>query len=269
MEPRGGAAEEGGGGGGGGTAPDTAARVPQLFPPAQITLPPMIQVKHLVPRHILLELLACQKQWELFKENPTKTVSSLITSTLHSTMTDTTLPDSVRMERYQRLIQLQKDWNDSFSLSTLSSTAHQSDALPEPPKVQDGWDNVLSSLPQPLRDKSANLVDGLKRFPNIISCNSRGNLSVRSVLISSSHIGDIIFAVNRPNSAPPGVKDLRRYWRVKNISGLEPFLRAFASTSLPASLLRNSYFVQVIRQLRDNPQSSSKSTLHSWRYKMK
>ena len=232
----------------------------------------MIQVKHLVPRHILLELLACQKQWQQFVEQPTKTVSNLITSTIQSTMTDTTLPDSARMERYQRLMQLQKDWNDSFALpSPPSSALEPIDPLPLPPQVQeDGWDDVLSSLPPVLRDKSVNLVNGLKRFPCIISCNSRGNLLVRNIPVASSHVGDIIYAVNRPHSAPPGVRDLRRYWREKNIAGLEPFLRAYAATSLAASLLRNSYFVQLIRELRNDDvvtQSSVIPGLYSWTYK--
>ena len=208
---------------------------------------------------MLVTLLASHRNWELFKTNPTKTVLGLISSRLQTVAGDTSIPEQSRLSMYENLLKLNRDFqtlfnaqpfeiNESVSSGTLS---HETGAQVHPRMPRDAWAKLLQNLPSPLVEKCKDLVQGLRQFPSILNCNEQGELILKGRVIPGSHCGDLL-SILMSKSMPGSFDHLKKFWRDRQVAGLEEFLRGYSETGLASRLLKNSFFSSMIQTLRKN-----------------
>ena len=64
-------------------------------------------------------------------------------------------------------------------------------------------------------------------------------------LVKSSNIDDILSVLMRIHPIPlKFARDPEKYGRSRNIVGIDAFLNSYASSDLPSSLIRNTYFAK-------------------------
>lgn len=237
--------------------------LPSIFPPLNAPIPSGIIIKHIVPRPILVDLLDKARLWHNFTSDPTSAITALLTKQLQH-------DGAQGLDRYPALLKLQqdlKDWfgnggsnSDNAILPPTSSTTNIEPTL----NNSDNWSRVLSVLPISVQGKCEDLVNKLRNIPHLINCTSSGSLSVHDKVIPSSNAGDILHCLMRLHPIPPQFSHQpEKYWKSRGIAGLDEFVKAYAESNLPASLIRNSWFAKRVHKLRGDLSHSSRMVMWS------
>lgn len=218
------------------------AAPPTIFPSVNASTPSGVTIKHVVPRSILVDLLDKARLWHNFTSDPTSAVIALLTKRLQQ---------DGGLERYPSLLKLQQELKNWFGEGEMVPALTASPATEPSIPPTDNWFKVAASLPVNVQSKCEDLINKLKTIPHIIKCTPNGGLSVRGKVIHSSNMGDILTCLMRLHPVPPQFSHQpEKYWRNRGIHGLDEFVIAFAESNLPASLIRNVWFVKRIHKLR-------------------
>lgn len=205
-----------------------------LIPPANVPIPSGLIVRHIVPRSMLLELLAAQ---QCLRELQQRQLTSNTPASSSAPPPPSSTPPPF------------------LSAYGYASKSDQGLGMPLQHRGPDPWEHVLALLPRSLNDQAEDFVSKLRHSSSGIGCDMDGTLTINGRRVPNGNMADIMIAVLRRQAPMP---DVERYWKNKEVAGLTDFLYAFAKSSLPVSLLRNAFFYRCVQKLR------SRSCIDSW-----
>ena len=156
-----------------------------------------------------------------------------------SKILNSSLPDHEKIQRYYELLKRKMDLQE-FNIPWLSKQPEEEKNKPPTEKSikqespvkqepQQDYDSlIISSVPAPMKTQAENLLNFLKKHPNIIQWDQRGRITHHGRKLEQSNVAELfhlIFCVNKKASVP----------------AQNEFLQALQEIGIPSSIIKNKH----------------------------
>ena len=220
---------------------------------------PSMKINYIVPKNILTQLISSSHSMQAIKSSPLQWLSSQLERThLPPSLASfsASLTSLLSSSQAIALDQLLFPEPTKHSSSTFTNDSHietssvDTDASSQ--SVSPAEENILLSLPPDKKEKGRTILHIISSdLGTRISYNARGNFVDNGIALAGTNFADLLsFLLRRDPVGHKSGSELDDYWKGKSPAGIQNFFLALASSSLPLSLISNSWARGKIEALR-------------------